>query len=88
MATYTKAKTHSGHKAVQGKNEIQLPAHDLYRLDHSRGEVDIQAVRGTLWITLPGDPQDYVLRAGDRLPVEKRGRVLVEALTEAGFRVQ
>jgi hypothetical protein len=36
-------------------------------------------------VTLPNDPQDYLLRSGERMTVRNKGTVLLEALTEASF---
>lgn len=42
---------------------------------------------GTVWVTRSGDTRDYCLREGDRLPVRKREKVVVEAMQQTEFTV-
>ncbi len=48
-----------------------------------RGRVRVACRRGTVWLTIAGDPRDRILGAGDHLIVEGRGRVAVQALEDA-----
>ena len=50
-----------------------------------RGDA-ILVTNGTLWVTQEGDPQDYVLSAGERFVANRHGSVVVEALTDAAMR--
>jgi len=48
--------------------------------------MQIQGVKGTLYVTLPKDPEDYILGPGEQLVVRSRGLVLVQGLPEGAFR--
>jgi len=48
--------------------------------DH-RGE-EISCLEGAAWITQPGDPQDFVLEAGDAFTVAQKGAVVVQGMTQ------
>jgi hypothetical protein len=50
-----------------------------------RGDA-IYITQGTLWVTQEGDPQDYVLSKGESFILNRRGSVVVEALTDASLR--
>jgi Protein of unknown function (DUF2917) len=50
-----------------------------------RGDA-ILVTNGILWVTQEGDPQDYVLSAGERFVANRHGAVVVEALTDAALR--
>ncbi|GAA5130551.1 DUF2917 domain-containing protein [Luteolibacter yonseiensis] len=43
----------------------------------------ITCVRGSLWITRNGQPEDILLRAGDRLTCGRRSGFVIEALEDA-----
>lgn len=43
---------------------------------------------GHVWLTRAGDPRDYVLKRGDRLPLEGDGSYILEALVEATFKLE
>jgi len=45
--------------------------------------VEIECREGEVWITQEGDYRDIILRAGQRYGIEKRGRVIVQALAVA-----
>ena len=47
----------------------------------------IACVSGTLWVTQEGDAHDYVLKAGDHFRAGGRGRVVVQALSDATLEV-
>jgi hypothetical protein len=45
-------------------------------------EVAIECVDGNLWVTVEGDPADHILGRGERVIVDRRGRVVVSSLLE------
>ena len=47
------------------------------------GGLMLSCREGTVWLTREGDGEDHVLKAGDALQVEGRGRVVVQALDPA-----
>jgi hypothetical protein len=63
---------------------IELDARDVVTLPDVR-KATLRVMRGTLWITQEGDPQDLVLRAGDNWVVERNGLTVVEAQNDASF---
>jgi hypothetical protein len=38
---------------------------------------ELRCTQGHLWVTLEGDPNDYVLSPGDRMRIQARGRVII-----------
>jgi hypothetical protein len=87
MTTFSNPKTHTELDHRQASSRIQLSANRIFRIDQRLGDMEIQALNGTLWVTLTDDPQDYVLKGGDRLSVRGKGTVLLEALSEASFTI-
>jgi hypothetical protein len=62
---------------------VELGRRELLRLRTDR-EVRITCVRGQLWITQHGSPDDNVLGAGGSIRLEKRcGVMLIQALRSA-----
>ncbi len=57
------------------------------RLGRNHRGARIRCSRGTLWVTQPGDPADYILRAGDGLTVTRPGMILVQALSDAAVQL-
>ena len=51
-----------------------------------RGDA-IYVTQGTLWVTQEGDPQDYVLSMGESFIADRRGTVVIEALTDTNLRL-
>lgn len=47
----------------------------------------IQVQQGTLWLTVPGQPQDCVLQAGQRLAIAGPSRLMLGALGPAACAV-
>jgi hypothetical protein len=50
-----------------------------------RGDA-ILVTQGVLWVTQEGDPQDYIVKEGERFVANRHGSVVVEALTDASMR--
>jgi hypothetical protein len=90
MATYSKLSHPSSVKAgdkPRGR-EIQLETREVYKLDRWHGTLDIRNERGILWVTISGDPEDHLLRSGERMTVRNYRQVVVEAIQASRFRVQ
>lgn len=43
----------------------------------------LRVLSGIVWVTVEGDSRDYVLRAGEAMRLDGRGRAAVQALREA-----
>jgi hypothetical protein len=67
---------------------LTLPRDGLLRLERPQG-MHLTALRGTLWITVDGDPKDIELEAGAEHRFERRSPAIVSALGgQAVFRVR
>jgi hypothetical protein len=60
----------------------RLQRHEFLRLEAPR-ELCLRAERGTLWVTIDDQPDDIVLRAGERVVLDGKLRVLVTPLGES-----
>lgn len=87
MTAMTPEKTRTIIRNGEKTDEIQLSARRIFRIDQRLGDMQIEALGGALWVTLPNDPNDYILRKGDRVSVRSKGVVLLEALSEARFTI-
>lgn len=47
---------------------------------HLHGPLHVTVRRGTMWLTVDGDPDDHVLERGQHLDVPAGGHALVQAL--------
>ena len=54
----------------------------MVRIDDGQGML-LQVRSGALWVTQPGDPRDYCLKAGQSFRVQRAGTVLAQALEGA-----
>ncbi|MEP7154697.1 MAG: DUF2917 domain-containing protein [Betaproteobacteria bacterium] len=43
----------------------------------------MEVIRGSVWVTLEGVREDYVLNPGERLPVQGRGRLVIQGLAQS-----
>jgi hypothetical protein len=65
--------------------EYRLHPQQVLRLASPFGQ-RIEVTKGVLWVTIEGDPEDYVLQAGDSLVINRRGVAVAQALTDAAYR--
>jgi hypothetical protein len=65
---------------------IKLGCRQIFRITSPKKGVHIQAEKGTLYITLPGDPDDHILQPGESIEFGSRGLILVQGLPEGAFR--
>ncbi len=70
---------------LQATEKISLACQQVYRIRNNGKPVQIQGVKGMVYVTLPKDPEDYLLRPGERMVVRSRGLVLVQGLPEGAF---
>ena len=87
MTSMTPENIHTDSETREHDGAIQLSPRRVFRIDQRLGDMEIEALGGTLWMTLPNDPNDYVLRRGDRMSVRAKGTVLLQALSEATFTI-
>ncbi len=62
------------------RSEIELDGSELLKLDLEQPRASVTCTAGTLWLTQQGDPQDYVLVAGQTFTLSQRGTVLVQGV--------
>lgn len=67
------------------RGELHLSAQETTRLSGVDAGDAIVSTQGILWITQEGDLQDYMLHKGERFVAEKRGVVVVQAMTDAAY---
>lgn len=67
--------------------KMHLDSRELLALRQRRSGMTIECDQGVLWITCPQDFGDHILIPGDRYNTHGRGKVLVEALRDASFRL-
>jgi hypothetical protein len=65
----------------------RLAKDEIIRVDPEAGGVVLRAMSGTVWATQAGDRADHVLRAGDRIHLGGRGRVVLWAFEPAAVDV-
>jgi hypothetical protein len=72
-----------------GPDRLSLREADgVQRLHVAAGQrLVIQVQQGTLWLTVPGQPQDCVLQAGQRLAIAGPSRLMLGALGPAACAV-
>jgi hypothetical protein len=63
-----------------------LCAQEVERLAGIREGDAIVCRHGVLWVTQEGDPEDYMLRKGERFVANRQGVVLVQAINESACR--
>lgn len=52
-----------------------------------REAATILVLRGSVWVTMEGDPDDYVICAGGQLAFSHEGRLVVESLEFTHLRI-
>lgn len=58
---------------------VPLPRNGVLRLGDAHG-LSLSSAGGTLWVTIDGDPNDYVLETGESLRIASHAPTLVSAL--------
>ena len=70
---------------VEPNSTIHLQQRDFQSINKAKRGSELYCDNGLLWVTQTGDRMDYILWPGDRMVVNTRGKVLVEAMREADF---
>lgn len=63
-----------------------LSAQEIERLAGIRKGDTIVCTNGVLWVTQEGDPEDYMLKNGEKFVANRQGVVLVQALNLSACR--
>jgi hypothetical protein len=64
-------------------NTIQLPRNSFHRAIKAQPGTTVVCEQGILWLTQSEDAQDYFLQPGEQMVIEKKGNVLIEAMSAA-----
>lgn len=67
--------------------EMVLEKLSVHHLDGDARGTEIACLQGILWVTQQDDGQDYILNSGDRMVISRRGRVVIEAISDAILRI-
>ncbi len=70
---------------TQAAEMIFLSCRLVFRIDNHGKAMRIQGVKGTIYVTLPEDLEDYILTPGEQLTVRQRGLVLVQGFPDGAF---
>lgn len=65
------------------KMTLQLHTHCFHRLSEVEPGMTVVCEKGLLWMTQSGNLQDYTLKPGQRVTLEGKGKVLIEAVSES-----
>lgn len=63
--------------------EIMLTANSFWSAYCNSNEIQVECQEGEVWITQEGDHRDIILQAQQQHRIEKRGLVIVQAITDA-----
>ena len=63
--------------------ELLLHPRELLNLNNRQNRMAIECKDGLVWVTCPGEHQDYILRPGRRYVPETRGTIVIEAIGES-----
>ena len=59
-----------------------LGAQEIERLEGVNAGDTIFCANGVLWVTQEGDPEDYLLKKGEKFVAERPGLVLIQGLKD------
>ena len=64
-------------------NTLQLPRRSFYRALKTQPGTTVVCEQGILWLTQSEDYKDYLLKPGEKMVINKKTNVLIEALSTA-----
>lgn len=73
--------------AALDANPVELPRRAMLKLPDAAA-VQIECRSGSLWITLDGDPRDFIVEAGEHFSTDAHAQAIVYALHAAVVLVQ
>ena len=73
--------------AANPAGPVDLPRRAMLTLPDAAA-VQIECRSGSLWITLDGDPRDFIVEAGERFTTDTHRPAIVYALQPASLMVQ
>lgn len=63
-------------------NRNTLENHRMLQLNN-RGEFEVEVIKGAVYVTKEGDRKDYIVRSGETLHMEGKGRIVIEGFPNA-----
>ena len=63
--------------------DLVLEHGDIICINGDARNMEVSCATGRLWVTQQGDPNDYILAPGDRLVINRNGRIAVTAMNHA-----
>lgn len=70
------------------ERRLYLDKGDLHSFEPEKEEIRITVLSGSFWITLEGDPKDYVLQAGEYLLLPQNRKSVIEALKQGALEIK
>jgi hypothetical protein len=58
---------------------ISMKRNDVVSLSRGLRGITVRCDDGTVWVTVAGDSADYILSAGNKITVSRRGNVVIMA---------
>jgi hypothetical protein len=69
------------------KVSINLHPHQVEKLEDVKPGMEVVCDTGIVWLTESNDLQDYALKPGHSVIIRKKGKILIEAVKEAGLHI-
>jgi len=66
--------------------EIMLNNGELVCIDGDARNLIVSCQVGRLWVTQPGDPNDYLVTSGENFIITRKGKIAVTALDDTRLR--
>ena len=63
--------------------EFIIHKREMVCIDGDARDLEVTSFSGVLWITQAGDPNDYILSAGEQFSISRKGRVTITACKTA-----
>jgi len=62
---------------------LKLQERDFIRAEKTDAGTTVVCEKGILWLTQSNDLKDYMLKTGERMTVNQKSTILIEAMSEA-----
>lgn len=63
-------------------NRNTLQNHRTLQLNN-RGDFEVEVIAGAAYVTKEGDRKDYIVKSGETLHIQGRGRIVIEGFPNA-----
>jgi hypothetical protein len=62
---------------------LKLERRGFHHVDAKKTGMTVVCEKGILWLTKSNDHRDYMLKPGDRMEINQRSNILIEAVSDA-----